>query len=592
MFKRKASGDTDEGSSKEQKLEPIPRNLKPQSITLNFSNRTWEEIAPGELYYVPMCQNPRYMLDTAMMNQFEKFRDIFSTFEIHTPKVRFANLVFLQDDLRVQSNTPTDATAFTQVCYLLQYVPTRNTEYFKLQNKTDDESLKGENLTYELKPKNSQLVKLHGFNNFESLEICPAFIHENAGFVPTQAVKTYGAYNLADTYIAPNTKTDAFGAFAANLQPEDRVDQFIQNADHPTMSRNLDKISVYKYGDTIEVPIITNLEDKKLTNNIMNVFFDNVTLDVTGSGKDKLKYVAEWCWPGPNRPYFTRSSNFDSNTSPILNAKDLQPLKHHFFCMPPIKKPNGALLGQRCSVMMEQSFSVTLNFTQSVFDTEEEKHIMAQKDGIILRRNLYGRLSKTAEDPSPFCGTVGKFQCNPTNPPSPIPCPTDSWIGWDAILGLLTAEQLGQIFTVTNNVPDTYDGPYDVNYLTVGVFEKGLVNVAFMRLLNNPLLPDDGIAFNIHQAKEFALNLYAYGHFGLNPTQGNGYILSDSWPKYKYVLFNVKKLYRLYREIGIKCTLASPPKSNDFSGGQIVKENSVQHADYETTDKTINIFYC
>lgn len=59
--------------------------------------------------------------------------------------------------------------------------------------------------------------------------------------------------------------------------------------------------------------------------------------------------------------------------------------------MPPIRKPNGALLGQRCSFLMEQSISVTFHMAQGTFfDTEDEDAAqMAQDSSVVLRRNAY-----------------------------------------------------------------------------------------------------------------------------------------------------------------------------------------------------------
>lgn len=137
-LKRKAD-EAEGGSGKkgapndDTKVQLIPRSLPQSSITLNFKYTTWEEFAPGRLYYLPTCQTPTFLFNQpTILKQLKKFIPIANTMTFHTPEVRLSNLIFLQDDLRVQSNTPTDATAFTQVCYLMTFSPPAQTQYFKL----------------------------------------------------------------------------------------------------------------------------------------------------------------------------------------------------------------------------------------------------------------------------------------------------------------------------------------------------------------------------------------------------------------------------------------------------------------------------
>lgn len=128
MFKRKAEDAG--GVAKEQKVEPIPRVLPQNTITLNFTQRTWEEISPTKLYYLPLSQTVKYMMDPAMLSQFSKFKNMWETMTINDVGFRISNCILLQDDLRVQNNTPTDATAFTQVCYMIHYTPHRQNQFF------------------------------------------------------------------------------------------------------------------------------------------------------------------------------------------------------------------------------------------------------------------------------------------------------------------------------------------------------------------------------------------------------------------------------------------------------------------------------
>lgn len=468
MFKRKANT-AEEPETTNEVVQPIPRHIPSQSVTLNFTMRTWEEIAPGKLYYLPLCQNPKYMMDKCMLNQFNQFANLWATMEIHQPKVRMSNFIMLQDDLRVQNNTPTDATAFTQVVYMLHYKPKAHQMYFALQNLGDDDFYTGSNLVYELEPKLpnvSRLVEVENFDNFERLLVKTADPGITAGFQPYSDININTANGqIKDKYIPPTYQpagdddVNRLCRIAANLQPEitDTVNDntFIPNGSQLLFSRNQDKIEFVKYGDTIEFDIVTNLDNKQLLANKMNDFTETVQFALKDKGGKCREYLTEWCWPGPNRPYYSRSSNLDGRTLPVIMNKALKPLQHHFFCMPPIKKPNGALLGQRCSMVMEQHFAVTFNFSTAVWPTEEEeeidtsesKFLLAQKEAINVRRNIYGVPgSESPLAPSPFCGP-GK---TPTDCGGP--CPEDTWDGFVNFFATkITDSQFRELYRNSDN---------------------------------------------------------------------------------------------------------------------------------------------
>lgn len=438
MLKRKAEGGGDEGPSKknqgiasEGKVNPIPRHLPLQSITLNFYQSTWEEIAPGNLYYLPLSQNPKYMFDVMMERQFNKFRNLWGTMEIHHPKVRISNLIMLQDDLRVQNNTPTDATAFTQVVYMIKYCPKGLKNYFGLTDVESQDTLKSKRLSYKLEPVKSdtnpsQLVTLQNFQDFERLGVTPAKANHWGGFEPGSAIKFTGDnYQLTNAYIPPNVDS-VLNAYSGNLQVQEK--DYLVTGETLLMARNLDSKSYYKYGDTIEIPITTNLDGIQLHNTRANDFLEEQIIDVQTPDKTtKLSYEGEFCWPGRNRAVLTRHNYFDRNTDPIIHGKEYKPLSHCFFCMPPIRKPNGSLLGQRCSFTMEQSMAVTFHMNQATFcDTEgEDGEQMSQDSSVIIRRNFYPVPDKTLLKASVLCPN-GISECDPA---SVKPCITDDFKG-------------------------------------------------------------------------------------------------------------------------------------------------------------------
>nr|WAX26039.1 MAG: major capsid protein [Army ant associated bidensovirus 1] len=404
-----------------EKQNPIPRNLPSQSIHLKFVKRGWEEIAPGSLYYLPLCQNPKYMFDTAMINQFNKFRELWHTMEIHTPKARISNLIMLQDDLRVQNNTPTDATAFTQVVYMMKYHPKGQKQYFKLVDIPDEEHMdQVNNLTYKLQPQKpagesqkSQLIQIEGFKDFESLGILGAKAGLTAGFIPYGPLTFDENQVLQDPYVAPNTSTNTFRTVAGNMKPADNTATFIPPTYCVTFAKNQDSLTFHKYGEAFDIPIRTNIEGMHLMNTPSNDFFNDQYIKVTKDEKE-YRYATEFCWPSRNRPWLSRNSYFDINTHPIMSGKHEGTLDHTFLCMPPIRKPNGTLLGQRCSVYLEQEIEITLHANQATFfDNETDDALQVNQDNqIVLRRNVYPTPTVTEAGRGFFCDPKEESKCD------------------------------------------------------------------------------------------------------------------------------------------------------------------------------------
>lgn len=414
------------GAAQDDKVDPIPRHLKEQSVTLHFVQRSWEEIGPGELKYLPINQCPQYIFDQAMKNQYNKFVNLWSTMEIHTPKVRLSNLIMLQDDLINQGGTPLETTAFTQACYLMTYRPSYQNDSFILACQPCGNDTKTV-LTYnfrDLKCDNFKtwLVNLKNYTNFEDLQILP-YKHKKYGVVRGGELDGEASGTVHNTYIHP---ADEIGSvFSGNYQPD--IGEFFEPNSTVTWAKNTDDINLHKYGDTVTIPIQTNLEGIKLIHDDQNYMFKQQQTVKLQNGKS-YTYESEFAYPGYNRPYFTRKDGLMIDI-PSLSLKSHKRIPHTFLTMPPIKKANGALLKQRCSFLMEQEFSITFNFTESVFpddsvsvtDDEGELHALHSAHAALNRPLMYG--IKDAGLQNAFCGMDVAGSCAPNRAVNK--CPTD-----------------------------------------------------------------------------------------------------------------------------------------------------------------------
>lgn len=433
MLKRKADQGSGEGEAKrscDDKTDPIPRNFKSHSVTLNFKKYTFEQIAPDQLLYLPHCQTPAWIMDVPQLDALNKFKDLGYTMEIHTPKLQLSNLIFLQDDLRVQSNTPTDATAFTQVNYLIHYTPAHQNNYFQLVNINDDKTMESTPLTYDINTINSfdtQVVQVGGINaykQFDQLGFVPGQVNYFAGFIPgNEPRRDKINHSILDPYIPPNSHH--LYNYSGNLQPEQSEITWCGTRNSSTFARNLGTMHYLKYGDTQDITINTNLEGVQLTKDVHNEFMKQLITEVE-DGNDVTSYKGQFCYPSYNRPFFCRKNYFDRDTDPVIRGKSLGNLSHHFFALPPILKPNGAVLKQRCTFTLDASFAVTFHFNDRIYNTGHDEDFIAQRNSVRLRPNIYGKVIKTDDEvrpPSPPPLTEGGPICVKGNPKCVIPNP-------------------------------------------------------------------------------------------------------------------------------------------------------------------------
>lgn len=572
------------GSQAEEKSDPIPRHIPSNSITIPFVQRGWTEIAPGKLYYVSLCQTPKYMFDDANINLFNKFKNLWYTMQIHNPKLKISNLIMLQDDLRVQNSTPTDATAFTQVNYLVKYCPKGFKQYFKLLNSDTGAISDAKSLKYQLKTDrpNNPFIEIPGFTDFENLFILPAKANLRAGFVPGGDVKAdpnSGIIN--DVYIAPNTSSTYFNSVSGNLAPKDDETNFFKPGQTITKAINQDKIEYYKYGDTIEMEINTNLEGIHLANTAENNFLQDVFVTFKNPSDDDqtIEYSTEFAYPSRNRPFIARGDYYSNNLNAILKGKDFKPLDHCFLMMPPIKKPGGQLLGQRCSVFTEQEFAITFFYNQGTYSTlEDDAQQPHQDDAVILRRNVYPVPTITTSTKSVVCPRSTMLQSYQAVSKYP-----DTFEGtFKDFIQDCTREELAPCFSFSVEGPGDYDlsvVPLSTNIKTIPCLATYFVNTTLCKALptdNDPEMIKDNQRLWFKKAAEGKDIVFEYDRqlggcpivkigeesywLYLRKNEGTdmtSWMLINStdleeWPR--YVLFHTSKFLELYyKKTGTVC---------------------------------------
>nr|WAX26048.1 MAG: major capsid protein [Army ant associated bidensovirus 6] len=580
------------GASTDQKVEPIPRPFRINSITLHFNQRTWEEIGPGELKMLPLSLTPYYMLGEAERNLLLKYKGLWSSVEYHTPHARLTNLIMLQDDLINQGGTPMETTAFTQACYMMKYTPTRQSLYFQLANlksckmeKSLDDVM--DLLVYNLAGTQCdaadvrQLISIANYTDFEKLALLTAEVDEFAGYEPRGLITTQAgtvSYQLDNTFIPPNRLIGKYAHYSANLQPAQfRKMISVVPFKQVTFARNLDKISLHRYGDVIELPIHTNIEGLKLINVPENdiLMRNTAMIDKQGDVTNTYLYNTEFAWPSNNRPYYNRRDNLNE-IMPMETSKNMKPLSYHFLTMPPIRKANGALLKQRCSFMLDQSFSLTFHFPESVWDDHNDdpthptsEMILNQKDGAVLRPMLYGHVVAEKRDEKAICPDV--FTCTGER------CPYDN--SFASLLEMIVDyynERKILIFEVTSSIPGTPSYVYTLNKIPFQ--NTDFFDETFATVWKNWLTHLDGGA----PLQNFYINLS-------NPDPDpdaiiislksrNGEIISvKGGAGAKYLRITPIRFATMTGYYGVKCAKSSPEKP--------------QMADYKPLSRDSNVFY-
>lgn len=90
-------------------VSPIPRGLRSSSITINLSQRSWEEISSTALYYVALSQSLWAMIDDENIRQLLQWFGRCKTFCLNKVWWKASNFIILNDILGTGAN-PTEVT--------------------------------------------------------------------------------------------------------------------------------------------------------------------------------------------------------------------------------------------------------------------------------------------------------------------------------------------------------------------------------------------------------------------------------------------------------------------------------------------------
>lgn len=376
---------------------PIPRHIGLWSHTIALNCVSWEEIG-NTVKWLPLHAFPQqffYANEKQNLHLFQRWLRSCVGYQLHTPTAKMSNLQFLQDAISVTSGVPETTTAPTQAAYIIVFSPKNQSgEQFQIiSHSTSTASLgwfKGAAKGLgNVDPTASQLVDLSTSStitdtDFEALSynvIVTSVFGVNKYCYPKMYSRsgpkgTYGNANNLDTDIGIRTMSAS-----TNTSTGEYYRNYVKNSSH---------IKMLKHGDEYSWSIHNNCSDYILKNlGDVGVAIDDDSVTITQAraletaqydqsfnhpGLDcyvnipDLQEERVFIWPTKENPPFSRKQG--ESSIGLLNhfKENAKTLNHKFFILAPMKLPNGTLVKQRCSVMLEQKMEVTFWFRDDVRD--------------------------------------------------------------------------------------------------------------------------------------------------------------------------------------------------------------------------------
>lgn len=394
----------------------IPRHIGLWSHTIQLNCVSWEEIG-NTVKWLPLHMFPQmfmYANNKQNLHLFERWLRSCVGYQIKDVRASMSNFQFLQDAITLAAGTPETTTAPTQAAYMICFSPKNQSgEQFRIGNSRTSNLLR-----WNAAPAQSTdgLGKTSGDTHmlvdliegdtvadtdFELLAYDVIVTDEfginnqlydmsgQAGFIGHYNDKTEEGPDPspAQTYAPDGVSLTSAPLGSGELRAGHYFRNYVKNSSYMKM---------LKHGDTYDWNVHTNCDNYILKNTgnlgVSLAANSNTTVTIRGpvaGGDPELRPAANnpgldftyyqlpggflrrsgFVWPSKQYPPFSRSQK-ESNIG-LLNhfCENSKTLNHKFFILAPMKNPDGTLVKQRCSVMLEQKMDITFWFRDDVNDT-------------------------------------------------------------------------------------------------------------------------------------------------------------------------------------------------------------------------------
>nr|QTE04055.1 MAG: VP [Turdus naumanni densovirus] len=414
-------------------VAPVPRHIGLWNHTIELNCVSWEEVG-NTIKWLPLHMLPQmfmYANHKQNLHMMQRWMRSSLGYQLHTPTATMSNFQFLQDAITLAAGTPETTTAPTQAAYMIAFSPkNQSSEMFQITDAKANKILGwniGKTGIGKTNGDANMLVDIgSGDTDFEHLRY-QVVVTDSEGIqkdlyaLGKHSAGFLGNYNTVDTSDLEPGKSHPFHPDVGVLLPG-AVDgtapmvstyyrNYVKNASHIKMLKHGDEYSwsihnncsnyILKNKGAAGVninsaDITTSTINSEVTNDRPKRPFmstNHPALDVTSQ---QMKYVptsgnpnflilgdsAEvvFVWPTKENPPYSRKQK--ESSIGLLNhfAENSKTLNNKFFILAPMKNPDGTLIKQRCSVMLEQKMAVTFWFRDDVSDIEQNNPQITDPD--------------------------------------------------------------------------------------------------------------------------------------------------------------------------------------------------------------------
>lgn len=377
---------------------PVPRHIGLWSHTIQLNCVSWEEIG-NTVKWLPLHMFPQnFMRANGNQNyrMFERWLRSCNGYTLHKPKAHMSNFQFLQDAISVTSGVPETTTAPTQAAYIICFSPkNQNGEMFQIGVAGASAALgwHGDMGLGSVDYDSNHLVDLTETStgsdtDFEKLAYNvtitgrSGILNQYAMASLTGPAGAYGHGGFAGILIQDGGTTKS--AFYRNavknashikmLKHGDEFSWDIENNCDNCILKNLGNFGAVVLSDPASGTIAESSVTPLPTGSNINLYATNnpafdASFQSTAQSPAPNFERDVFIWPTKENPPYSRK-NGEASIGLLNHWKDTKGghLNHKFFIMAPMKLPDGSLVKQRCSVMLEQKMDVTFWFRDDISD--------------------------------------------------------------------------------------------------------------------------------------------------------------------------------------------------------------------------------